>query len=56
MLESAIDLLAGLFLTALTLLITSCIVGSTVAAFRAVRRGDATVSNERPSVSWLPLR
>ena len=55
MLENAIDLLAGLFLTALTLLIGSCIVGSTVAALRAVSRGDAASSNERPSVLWPPL-
>ena len=55
MLESAVELLGGLFLTALTLLIGSCIVGSMVAALRAVNRVDATVSSERPSVSWLPL-
>jgi hypothetical protein len=55
MLENAIDLLAGLFLTALTLLIGSCIVGSTVAALRAVSHGDAAASNERPSVLWPPL-
>ena len=38
MLESAVELLGGLFLTALTLLIGSCIVGSIVAALRAVSR------------------
>lgn len=44
MLESTIGLLGGLCLSALTLLISFCIVGSTVAALRAVGRGSATVS------------
>jgi hypothetical protein len=44
MLESTVELLGGLFLSALTLLIGSCIVGSIVAALRAVSRGSATVS------------
>ena len=35
MLESIVELLACLFLTALTLLISSCIVGSVVAALRS---------------------
>jgi hypothetical protein len=39
MLESIVDLLGGLLLSALTLLIGSCIVGSIVAALRAVGRG-----------------
>jgi hypothetical protein len=42
MLDSALELLGGLFLTVLTLLIGSCIVGSMVAALRAVSRGSAT--------------
>jgi hypothetical protein len=40
MLESAVELLGGLFLTALTLLIGSSIVGSIVAVLRAVSRHD----------------
>jgi hypothetical protein len=44
MLESIVEVLGGLFLGALTLLIGSCIVGSIVAALRAVRRGGATVT------------
>ena len=40
MLDSAVELLGGVFLTALTLLIGSCIVGSIVAALRAVSRRD----------------
>jgi hypothetical protein len=44
MLESFIELLAGLFLIALTLLICSCIVGSIVAAIRAVNHGSATMN------------
>jgi hypothetical protein len=53
---STIELLGDLLLGALTLLIGSCIVGSVVAALRAVGRGDATSrENERPSVSCLPL-
>jgi hypothetical protein len=42
MLDSALELLGSLFLTVLTLLIGSCIVGSMVAALRAVSRGSAT--------------
>jgi hypothetical protein len=42
MLESAVDLLNGLFLTAMILLTAVCILGSIVAAFRAVNRGTAT--------------
>jgi hypothetical protein len=41
MLEGTVELLGGLFLSALTLLIGSCIVGSIVAALRAVSRGSA---------------
>jgi hypothetical protein len=43
MLESTVELLGGLFWSSLTLLIGSCIVGSIVAAVRAVGRGGATV-------------
>jgi hypothetical protein len=42
MLESAVDLLNGLFLIAMILLTTVCIVGSVVAALRAVGRASAT--------------
>jgi len=38
MLESTVELLGGLFMSALLLLIVFCIVGSTVAALRAVSR------------------
>jgi hypothetical protein len=44
MLESIVELLGGLFLSALTLLIGSCIVASIVAALRAVSPGSAAVS------------
>jgi len=37
MLESVVELMGGLLLSALTLLTGSCIVGSIVAALRAVR-------------------
>ena len=40
MLESIVELLGGLFLSALPLLIGSCIVGSIVAALRAVSGGS----------------
>jgi hypothetical protein len=40
MLESVVELLGGLLLSALTLLIGSCIVGSIVAALRAVSGGS----------------
>jgi hypothetical protein len=43
MLESAIELLGDLLLSALTLLIGFCIVGSIVAALRPVIRGSVTV-------------
>jgi hypothetical protein len=55
MLESTVELLGGLFVSALLLLIVFCIVGSTVAALRAVRsaavsrrRGEITVAQESP--------
>jgi hypothetical protein len=47
MLGSTVELLSGLFLSALTLLIGSCIVGSIIAALRAVSRGSAAVSTRR---------
>ena len=47
MLESAIALLGGLCLSALTLLISVCIVGSVVAAVRAVNRGSTLVSTRK---------
>jgi hypothetical protein len=47
MLESAIGLLSALFLTALTLVIGFCIVGSIIAALRAVSRGSFTLSTRR---------
>jgi hypothetical protein len=43
MLESTIELLGDLLLSALTLLIGFCIVGSIVAALRPVIRGSVTV-------------
>jgi len=47
MLESTVELLGGVFLSALTFLIGSCIVGSIVAALRAVSRRSVTVSTRR---------
>jgi hypothetical protein len=47
MMESTVELLGGLCLSALTLLIGFCIVGSIVAALRAVSRGSGTVSARR---------
>jgi len=47
MLKNTVELLGGLFLSVLTLLICSCIVGSIVAALRAVSRGSASVSTRR---------
>jgi hypothetical protein len=40
MLESIVGLLVGLFVSVLTLMIGSCIVGSILAALRAVSRGS----------------
>jgi len=42
--ESIIELLSGFCLSALTLLIAFCIIGSIVAALRAVNPGSDTVS------------
>lgn len=47
MLESAIALLGGICLSALSLLIAVCIVGSVVAALRAVRQRSAIVSTRK---------
>jgi hypothetical protein len=44
MLKNTVELLCGLFLSALALLIGSCIIGSVVAALRAVSRGSTVVS------------
>jgi hypothetical protein len=53
MLESTVELLGALCLSALTLLIGVCIVGSMVAAVRAVSRASTTLVQEgRSSVSW----
>jgi hypothetical protein len=48
MLESTVEL-GGLCLSALTLLVGFCIVGSIVAALRALSRASATVSTRRKS-------
>jgi hypothetical protein len=47
MLESIIGLLGALSFSALTALIGTCIVGSIVAALRAVSRGGATISTKK---------
>ena len=47
MLESVVELLGDLFLSALTLLIGSCIVGSIVAALRAVGHGSIMANTRR---------
>ncbi len=44
---SAVELLGDVLLSALTLLIGFCIVGSVVAALRAVSRGSATANIRR---------
>lgn len=51
MLDSTVELLGGLCLIALPLLISFCIVGSIVAALRAVSRGRATVSTRREGIT-----
>ena len=47
MLESIVELLSGLSLSALPLLIGFCIVGSIVAALRAVSRESGVVTARR---------
>ena len=44
MLENIVDLVVYIFLSALALLVGSCIVGSIVAALLAVSRGSVTVN------------
>ena len=51
MLEGTVELLGGLCLIALPLLISFCIVGSIVAALRAVSRESATVSTRREEIT-----
>ena len=53
MLESTVELLGGLGLIALTLLIGLCIVGSIVAALRAVSRASASVSAKRKVLGFV---
>jgi hypothetical protein len=52
MLESIVELLCDLFLSALTFVIGSCIVGSIVAALRAVG-GGALLRARGGFVPWL---
>ena len=47
MMESSVELLGAISLSALTLLVWFCIVGSIVAALRAVNRGSAAVGPRR---------
>jgi hypothetical protein len=47
MLESIVELLGALSFSAVTALIGTCIVGSIVAALRAVSRGSASVSTKK---------
>jgi hypothetical protein len=47
MLESIVELLGALSFCALTALIGTCILGSIVAALRAVSRGSATMSTKK---------
>ena len=47
MLEGIVELLGALSFSALTALIGTCIVGSIVAALRAVSRGSATMSTKK---------
>jgi hypothetical protein len=50
-LGGTVELLGGLCLIALPLLISFCIVGSIVAALRAVSRGSATLSTRREEIT-----
>ena len=47
MLENIVDFVGCIFLSALTLLIGSCTLGSIVAALRAVGHGSITVNTRR---------
>ena len=51
MLENTVELVGGLCLIALPLLISFCIVGSIVAALRAVSRGSGTVSMRKEQIT-----
>jgi hypothetical protein len=51
MLENTVELVGGLCLIALPLLISFCIVGSIVAALRAVSRGSGTVSTRKEQIT-----
>jgi hypothetical protein len=51
MLESTISLLNGLFMTALILLMLVCIVGSIIAALRAVSGASASFIDKPPALS-----
>ena len=53
MLESTVELLGGLGLSALPLLICFCIVGSIVAALRAVSGASATVSTKGKVLAFV---
>jgi hypothetical protein len=53
MLESTVELVGGLCLSALTLLIGFCIVGSVVVALRAVSRANVTVSTKRKVLGFV---
>ena len=53
MVENIVDLVDCIFLSALALLVGSCIVGSIVAALLAVSRGSVTV-NARKRASHVP--
>ena len=51
MLDSIVESLVGLCLIALPFLISFCIVGSIVAALRAIRRGRAAVNMRREGIT-----
>ena len=51
MLENTVEVVGGLCLIALPLMISFCIVGSIVAALRAVSRGRATVNMRREGIT-----
>jgi hypothetical protein len=53
MLESAVELLGGLCLSALTLPIGFSIVGSIVAALRAASRASVSVSTKRKVLAFV---
>ena len=51
MLDSTVELLVGLCVIALPLMISFCIVGSIVAALRALSRGRAAVNMKREGIT-----